>query len=221
MSTPEEQVTLEQEQAGRNPVGGRRLALIVGGAVALVVLLWLLFLRGGGDTPESTTAPPAPPVATPAPTPEERGGGGGGRRGDDPVETFEVFAPKDPFDPLVTEEGGGGGTGDTAGAGDEDGTTDTDGTPDTGGTDTNGDGVVDADDGGADTSADVEGHTVELVATLDGGRAQVQVDSTVYTVDEGERFAQNFELVSVSSECATLLYGDDQFTLCEGEEILK
>jgi hypothetical protein len=52
-------------------------------------------------------------------------------------------------------------------------------------------------------------------------RAQVQVDGTVYTVDEGERFADNFQLMSTSGQCATMLYGDDEFTLCEGEEILK
>ena len=57
----------------------------------------------------------------------------------------------------------------------------------------------------------------------DGGRrrAQVQVDGSVYTVDEGERFAENFQLLSASGRCATMLFGDDEFTLCEGEEILK
>jgi hypothetical protein len=54
-----------------------------------------------------------------------------------------------------------------------------------------------------------------------GGRAQIQVDGTVYTVDEGETFADNFQLVDASGECATMLFGDDEFTLCEGEEILK
>jgi hypothetical protein len=52
-------------------------------------------------------------------------------------------------------------------------------------------------------------------------RAQVQVDGTVYTVDEGETFAESFEVLSVSNDCATMLFGDDQFTMCEGEEILK
>jgi hypothetical protein len=47
------------------------------------------------------------------------------------------------------------------------------------------------------------------------------VDGTVYTVEEGERFATSFELLSLNGDCATMLYGDDQFTLCEGEEILK
>ena len=43
----------------------------------------------------------------------------------------------------------------------------------------------------------------------------------MHTVAEGEVFAENFKFLSVSGECATMLFGDDQFTLCEGEEILK
>ncbi len=68
------------------------------------------------------------------------------------------------------------------------------------------------------------GHTVALIDIFkDGGsqRAQVEVDGTVYTVGEGDRFADNFQVLSISGECATMLFGDDQFTLCEGESILK
>jgi hypothetical protein len=57
----------------------------------------------------------------------------------------------------------------------------------------------------------------------EGGRerAEVQVDDTVYTVDVGEEFADSFKLLSTSGRCASLLFGDDQFSLCEGQEILK
>jgi hypothetical protein len=217
MGTPEEHVEV-QEVKEKRQVGGRQLALILGGVLVLVLLLWFLFLRGGDEEPTTAAPPVPPPATTPAPDAGEDGGGEEEKPGGGPVETFEVFAPKDPFDPLLTE--GTGGTGETTGTGD---TTETDtGTTDTG-TDTDGDGVVDTGTDGeiGDGTTDVQGHRVELVSTLDGGRAQVQVDGTVYTVDEGERFAENFELVSVSAECATLLFGDDQFTLCEGEEILK
>jgi hypothetical protein len=212
MSTPEEQAVFEPEQ--RRGIGGLQVALILLGVILLILVLWWLFLRGGEDE-VTTTAPPAPaPATTPAPAVTDDKEDGEKR----PLETFEVFAPKDPFDPLITEDEGGTTDGDTTG----DGTTTDTGT----GTDGDGDGVVDDGgttdgDGDGDGAADVRGHTVELVATLDGGSAQVQVDSTVYRVSEGEQFAQNFELVSVSGDCATLLYGDDQFTLCEGEEILK
>jgi hypothetical protein len=61
---------------------------------------------------------------------------------------------------------------------------------------------------------------VRLVS-VSGSRASIQVDATVYNVREGEDFAGRFRLLSVSGNCATMLFGDDQFTLCEGEEILK
>ena len=97
------------------------------------------------------------------------------------------------------------------------------------GTDTGDDGdTFGADDGTTPEGGDggegesVGGHRVRVVDVFPNGRrAQIQVDGTVYTVDEGEVFAENFQLVSASGECATMLFGDDEFTLCEGEEILK
>ena len=44
--------------------------------------------------------------------------------------------------------------------------------------------------------------------------AQVTVDSTLYTVAEGERFARTFQLVAVSGDCADFLYVEEPFTLC-------
>ena len=60
-------------------------------------------------------------------------------------------------------------------------------------------------------------------AFAQGGRnlADVSVDGTLHTMQEGDRFAENFELVSVQGGCATMLFGDEQFTTCEGEQILK
>jgi hypothetical protein len=42
----------------------------------------------------------------------------------------------------------------------------------------------------------------------------VRVDSNVYTVNEGERFHQNYELTSIAGRCGVFLYGDSSFTLC-------
>lgn len=215
-------------QEARN-VNNTQIALAAGGVLVLLVVLWFVFLRGGGEDPALETAPAPPPVevdTAPVP-PIDTGGGKGDGKG--PVETFEVFAPKDPFKPLVTAQ-----------TGTDPGTTPTDGI------DADGDGQIDTGTGtgtdpGTGTGTDpgtgtgtgtngggggenVGGHRVSLVDVFraEGGqRAQVQVDGTVYTVDEGERFAENFQLLSVNGECATMLYGDDQFTLCEGEEILK
>ena len=220
--------TEPQEVSGRQ-VSPRQVALVVGGAVLLLALFWFLFLRGGGDPADDVVAPP-PPVETTSPDlPPD----GPDTDPDDkpPVETFEVFASRDPFEPLLSAEGEGGGTTD-------DGTTD-DGATDEGATDTDGDGDVDEDDqptDGGDVDGDgdvdgtdepdetVEGHRVELVGITgrgDDASAQIQVDDTIYTVAPGETFAENFKLLSTSGECATVLYGDDQFTICEGEEILK
>jgi hypothetical protein len=194
MATPPEAV----EGRNRNV----DVALVAVLLIVILVALWFAFLRGDGD--DETALPVSPPAAVensesePALEPTSR------RQGT--VETFEVFAPKDPFEPLVNEGGGGGST--------------------TGGTTTGGEPNAGAAVGPAPSAGgeSVGGHRVRLVDVFTQGgreRAQVQVDGTVYTVDEGETFAENFELLSVSDDCATMLFGDDQFTMCEGEEILK
>lgn len=197
---------------------------IVAGVLVLLFLVWFMFLRAE-DVEVETVAPAPEPVVTPEPEetvePPKRNG---------PVETFEVFAPKDPFDPLISAAAAAAaGTAGTA-AGTTDGTAETttgngttttttdDGTGTTTTTTTTGNG-----NGGGDGES-VGGHRVRVIDVFARGgsrRAQVQVDGTVYTVDEGERFAQNFQLLSTSGQCATMLFGDDEFTLCEGEEILK
>ena len=221
MATPPENVETTQvvetpvaDDGCKQSITTQQLAIV--GGVVLVVLLGLVyffFLRGGG---EEELAPP--PVAEGIPAPEDTAApvDEGDDDDDGEVETFEVFAPRDPFEPLVSAFGGGGGGGAVDG-GDGDVTVDGggDGTVD-------GNGTVDRD---PEPDGDTIGtHRVEVVDvyTANGqGRAQIQVDGTVYTVDEGEGFADNFRLVSTSGSCATILFGDDEFTLCEGEEILK
>ncbi len=197
MATPPEtlEAPIAEEGTNRNVLIGA----LAGGIVLVLVLAWFFFLRGGGEealAPEvaAPTVVPETPVPTETAAEEEDEGR---------VETFEVFAGRDPFEPLVDEGGGGGGTVVT----DEDGTV-----------------ISDADEGAepSGASGNVGGHRVRLVDVFPNGRtAQVQVDGTVYTVDEGEVFADNFQLVRASGQCATMLFGDDEFTLCEGEEILK
>ncbi|MDX1745820.1 MAG: hypothetical protein R3324_07775 [Halobacteriales archaeon] len=83
-------------------------------------------------------------------------------------------------------------------------------------------------DGDGCTSQDGEvvcdGRVVSVVDvfTEDGqARAVVQVDDQLFEVDEGDVFAENFEVLSIDPPCVTLLFGDDSFTLCEGERVLK
>ena len=202
--------TTPEEVGARRSVSGAQAALLVVGLVALLGVLWFVFLRGGSEeaalTPPATTPAPAPEVSE-EPTAEKPGKG--------PIETFEVFAPKDPFKPLISAASAGT---TTAGA---PATTENGSDP--------GGGPVGQPSGGSDISGgsggdSVGGHRVRLIDTFTRNgetQARVQVDGTVYTVGEGERFAENFEVLSISGECASLLFGDDQFSLCEGEEILK
>ena len=79
--------------------------------------------------------------------------------------------------------------------------------------------LVEEDDGGGSDVGD-KGTSIELDDVTDSG-ASVDVNGTTYTVSQGEVFARSYQLLSVSGDCASLLYGDDQFTMCEGEEIFK
>jgi len=196
-----------------------RLLLAVAAVVLLVFLVWFVFLRADDAGVDAVAPSPVPTSAEETPEPEDTVSG---PKKNGPVETFEVFAPKDPFDPLISAATAGGeagaangqtgatGEGATETAGD-DGTTTTTITGPGGG-------------GGGDAGETVGGRRVRVIdvfAGRNGPRAQIQVDGTVYTVDEGDRFAQNFQLLSASGRCSTMLFGDDEFTLCEGEEILK
>ena len=203
------------EQAGlRQRLDRRTVIAIAAGLVVLLAVAWLLMLRGSPEpAPSATEVGAPPPEPAPAAAPERKTKKPAHKAGGGAVETFQVFAPRDPFDPLVSASSGGtasASTTSTATAGTS-GTTIASGGQDVGG-------------GSAGGSTSVSGHTVSVVDVFDskrGPRAQMEVDGTVYTVDEGERFGGSFRLVSTTQRCAGLLYGDDQFTLCEGEQILK
>jgi len=49
------------------------------------------------------------------------------------------------------------------------------------------------------------------------------VSGVVYQVREGDVFADSYQVVSLDqgTGCGEFLFGDSQFTLCEGQEILK
>ena len=111
------------------------------------------------------------------------------------LETYEVFAPKDPFAPLVA----GSAAAATA--------------------------LPERPEGGVTATFESESSgdhriAIKLIST-DGKSVELQIDGAVFAVKEGELFADHFQLIGVADECASILYGDDQFTLCEGEEILK
>jgi hypothetical protein len=180
----------------------RQVLMLAALGVVLLALVYFVFLRGGNAPVDAPSAAPGP-VAQAEPTldPFEPAGSPGTKQ---PVETYQVFASRDPFQPVI--ENGSQGAGVDAGEvmGDNP--------------------IAEPRDEPRANNDDVQGHAVTLVDVFrqDGkNKAQVEVDAEGFNLGEGEVFAENFQLVSTSGTCATLLYGDDQFTLCEGEEILK
>ncbi len=127
-----------------------------------------------------------------------------------PPATFQVYATKNPFEPVIQIDTGGGTTPTTGGSG---GTTPT----------TSGGGSTPTT---TPSNAPPPGQTVTL---LDVSRdshgnpqARVQVGSTVYTVGEGATFANGqYRVVTLDAPCGQFLFGDSPFRLCEGEQTIK
>lgn len=137
-----------------------------------------------------------------------------------PPATFQVFATRNPFEPVIqvetttpttttpTTSGGGGGGGGTApttsgGGGSSGGTTTT-----------------------VPSNEPPPGQTVTLLSVYRDARgtlrAKVQVGSTVYTVGVGTTFANGqYRVVSLDAPCGQFLFGDSPFRLCEGEQTIK
>lgn len=138
-----------------------------------------------------------------------------------------------PGDGTDGDDGDGATDGD--GVTDGDGATDGDGVTDGGGV-TDGDGNGDGTGGDGDGSSSPEGRCVTAKSVSCDGRnvslvdvftedgtetAVVRIDDVIYEVEAGEQFASNFVVRSIETSCVTLQYGDDAFTLCEGEAVLK
>jgi hypothetical protein len=51
--------------------------------------------------------------------------------------------------------------------------------------------------------------------------AVVIVDGTEYEVSQGETFAGSYRVKSLTASCGTFVFGDEQFTLCEGQQVFK
>ena len=189
------------------------LAVVAVGALAYLFLVVL-----GGD--EEAPQPAAPTLATTPPPIDATPGTGVGEPGAEPPRAVTFFGGRDPFVPLIveptaaaspgTEGTTDGTTGETTG-----GTTGGTTGETTGGTGTGESPPPPGGEGGGQIS--VTGREVVLVDVIDDDSAQVEVDGDTFTVSEGETFSHNFELVSVDGSCARFLFGDESFTLCEGE----
>lgn len=188
-----------------------RRRLVIGAVIACVALpTFFLLTRGNAQT---NPQPFTPPGAAQAPAPSQPHTQ---TTSNHPIETFQVFAPRDPFQPVVVGAATGSSSGSAGSAGSS-GTSDATGS-------TTGSSSSTAGSASSDGTTSVTGHRVKLIDTFTQGgsdKARIEVDGTVYTVAEGETFATNFKLLSIENKCITAFYGDDQFSLCEGEEILK
>jgi hypothetical protein len=196
-----------------------RRAIKVGGILAAVVLLALLGLGQLGKGGEEALPPLAPSVTagpTGSPTAEPTTSGSPSVQPSAPAPTA-VFGGRDPFSPppifavlTPTTSPTSPGTSPTS-----PGTSPTSPAPTSPGT-TPPSPTPTAPSNGSSTS--VGGHTVVLLDTFpsDGEQlAQIEVDGTVYNVGEGDSFAGgDFEVLTISANCASVLFGDDAFTLC-------
>ena len=192
-------MTVEIEGGGRwqRLQPRERALIIIVGLIALLAIVYLLFLSGGGEEEiEGFPTTPTRPTTTARPTVVPTAS---------PTavpESFEVFEGKDPFRPLVTAPVGDGGTpapGEPAPGG----------TPGSSGGSSGG-----ATDGQRVTLVDISGSGGSRTAT-------VEVDSTEYTVQEGDTFAGSYRVKDLTSDCGTFVFGDESFTLCVGQEVLK
>jgi hypothetical protein len=204
----------------------KRAVTILGGiAGAALVVFVLMNVLGGGGGEEAAPMPPdlaaGGPPAQPSPTATPS----------TPRETLPpvvLAGARDPFSPppILVSPGGGvspigtstGGTTSTGGATSPDGSTSTDGSTSMGGSTSTGGSTgptssPTAPGGGA--SASMGGHTVVLVDIFDGGaKAQVEVDGTIYTVNEGDAFGDHFHLTSIAGSCARVQFGDEVSVIC-------
>ena len=169
-----------------------RALIIIVGIIALLGVVYLLFLSGGESEPEAfPTSRPSPGIV-PSAAPT-------GAPTPSLPETYEVFEGKDPFRPLVTQGGGIAPPGTSA--------------PGSG------------SNGGPGSSGGPSGaQRVTLVEISGSGSdrtATVEVDSTEYRVKEGDSFAGSYRVKNLTAQCGTFVFGDEQFTLCVGQEVLK
>ncbi len=194
--------------------GERRRLIILGSVAGFLVVVFiarLLFFSGGGgsNTTISSSLPTFPrniPTSTSTTTPSSRS--------THTPATFDVFATKNPFEPVIILTPTSGGTGATT-------PTSPDTTPGTGTTPGGGTTATTAPPSNEPTP----GSSVALLDVFQQGdgtpMAKVQVGSTVYTVGVGDSFATSYRVVSLNAPCGQFLFGDAPFKLCEGEEVIK
>jgi cytoskeletal protein RodZ len=219
--------------------------LILVGVMFAVLLgvVYFMFLKGDGEEP-ATSATPAPAGETePAedePTdknekdeaqpPKKKASKG-------PVETTEVFGGKDPFEPVIDLTPVA-----AAAAGRGDATTDgTTTTTDDGSTTTPTAPTVPTtpvqpvtpppDDDDDDDDVVKTGYVVRLVDVFsDNGTRTAHVQTVKRAswdkqqhpkLTAGDRFRKHFKITSIDNRCATFMFDQEWFSLCEGQRVIR
>jgi len=133
----------------------------------------------------------SPPVTRTSPTPTVTSTA--------PPETGQAFEGKDPFQPLVVAAPAVPSGSPTP-------------TPS---------GSITGVNGGNNSSSAVTVTLIDIRKT--GGKlvATVDVNGKDYTASEGQTFASNFRVLSLSSSCGTFVFGDERFSLCIGQQVNK
>lgn len=200
------------------PGAGRRKTVLAAGAGALVVAVLGYFvvvpaLAGGSDAAPTTTVKKAPaakakagakPAAKAAAKPAAK------KPAAQPASYNDVSSRENPFYELYVAPKASTGTVQATGSGPA-------AAPAGTGTDT-------TTPSSSGSSASVGGQRVALmtVYSKDGAQyAQTKVGDVVYTPRIGQVFAVSYKLLAVSGKTATFLFGDEQFTLSVGQEVLK
>jgi hypothetical protein len=160
--------------------------------LGIIVLLAVVFLLLSGGGEEEIPGAGSNPVVRGTPSPTAVA--------TPPPETGQAFEGKDPFQPIVVAEPTPTGTESP--------------TPTPTGSQTGVNGGGTTNPAMTVTLLDIRKQDGELVAT-------VEVEDKQYNVSEGDTFAGNFRVISLSSSCGTFVFGDERFSLCIGQEVHK
>ncbi|HLW18361.1 MAG TPA: hypothetical protein VKV69_13485, partial [Actinomycetota bacterium] len=133
----------------------------------------------------------SPPVTRTSPTPTITS--------TTPPETGQAFEGKDPFQPLVVAVPAGPSGSPTP-------------TPT---------GSITGVNGGNNSSSAVTVTLIDIRKTSGKLVATVDVNGKDYNASEGQTFATNFQVLSLSSSCGTFVFGDERFSLCIGQQVNK
>jgi hypothetical protein len=199
------------EEPESGPRDRKKMALVAGaGALAVAVLGYFVVVpmfSGGGSSPDALVVHHSAPKTTKKAAAKPAAA----KPAVQPATYSDVSARQDPFKPLVVEPVAAPPVAVDPATG-QPVTGTTGGTTSTGTTSTGG------------SSASVGGQRVALlhVYSKDGKvYAQTKVGDTVYTPVVGDVFAGTYKLLATGTKSATYLFGDEQFQLAEGQEVLK